>query len=122
MLNDEAGTSEVCLGMAKEDPHGRRFYGTRKEYAMFKANVCKLVVFLSLLVSMLAGRASAQFEVPPDHFDSPAKKQAAQRRAAKPEKSTARATGHAATSAPVTARKRQTSRKGAHRAALPRSS
>jgi len=56
---------------------------------MFKLEKSKLFPFVLSLVFLMATQASAQFEVSPDHVESPAKKQAAHRPAVQTRKSAA---------------------------------
>jgi hypothetical protein len=66
---------------------------------MFRLTNFRLLGFLSLSVLLLGVQAPAQFEVSPDHFDTPAAKQAAHRRAAAKTQPSTSVAGHTAKSA-----------------------
>jgi hypothetical protein len=65
---------------------------------MFRFTNFRLLQFFALSACLLGGQAFAQFEVSPDHFDSPAQQQAKHRRAkAKTQSQTAPATAATST-------------------------
>ncbi len=68
----------------------------------------RFVRFFAMSVLLLGVQAFAQFEVSPDHFDSPAAKQAHRRAATKTQAKAAPAQTAAATQKKTTARKSKT--------------
>lgn len=80
---------------------------------MFRFTNFRLLQFFALSACLLGGQAFAQFEVSPDHFDSPAQQQAKHRRA--------KAKTQSRTTAPATASTSAKSAAGLHKKTLHKS-